>query len=1001
MQVPETPQSVIELDLMKRLDEYANGSASWNADGTTIGEVAKQACRTLHTNLTNLVNGLFAFILDRVTAREMETFTMHDRVHGRKVAHLMWHILKPERREQLTPPEIGILVVAAHLHDLGMGLSPAERAARLAPDSDLWDRLEVQDAIKVAIKNFRTQIGSEKTSQSTKRRAEQQLFQAEEALLTQDTRERHATRERYEEILGLLVGFHQKDTAKIPDIETALSFDGDSFRDKLIDVCASHNEDADALVGNDEKNLDRPRFPKDFPVGCCNADLHTVAAALRLADILDFDRERTPAVLFHYLLPTTLGGLENRSILEWSKHLAVSNWHIERDAIVFRGRSQSHILHHAVVQFCAAIADEIKATHATFSPLGEEDWLFDLPLSVKADIHEEGYRYVPYKFELDDERVYSLLMGGAIYDNPLVAVRELVQNAVDACKLRDSLTRLYEEYEEPSKVNRIFIRYEEPTAQSPQPRLIVRDTGTGMDAYTLERYFLQVGRSYYSSSDFNQFRVQLRKKNFDFAPVSEFGIGFLSTFLLADHVEVETAMWEPLRGDTAKRLLKMDGPTRLIRLDEQRNDGAGRFKGTRITLFLSPKISRDEELVPASWEEVKKYLIEICQDLPYSLNLEHLSVEGETIESIDPLALTVRVPAHLESATLRIPVDDEEFGIEGEIVLINPYVGMRAVQSLTGKGGLAVVKQDKDLRKRRGVSTLDSVLLRGGFKVGELVDLPEHLDLQTASGARLRLTWRNRTNKRYLAPNLARNGLSDNDQVEAHVFRVWLTYLLEHVDKLSRGQIFDLEYYLDTRQCRWLEDYSALSIYRLARQDWILQLRKRRISEKALKTWEAGHGSSLWFSFDSLGRELLDLILPKVTKLELQKNGDDYITPPSPGFLSTLETYRDYISSPIKWGEFIDYGPEINAFLYYSVWGGGEERLNSKYKERFNSWKEREILNLRRLLSQLTSTYEKLRQLDPSEFELFRRAVEVGGDLKIGSLKKSFTLKSINVTELK
>ena len=423
MQVPETPQSVAELDLMRRLEDYANGNASWTADGTAIGENAKRACRTLHTSLANLINGLFAYILDRVTAREMEAFTMHDRVHGRKVAHLMWHILKPERREQLTPPEIGILLVAAHLHDLGMGLSPAERGERLLPDSDLWNKLEIQDAVRVGIEELRSQIGDPKTSEAVKKRAEQHLFQAEEALLTQDTRERHATRERYEEILGLLADFHHREPTRIPDIEAALAFDGDSFREKLIDVCVSHNEDADALVANDEKNLDRPRFPEDFPVGICTADLHTVAAALRLADILDFDRERTPAVLFHYLLPTELGGLENRSVLEWSKHLAISNWHIEREAIVFRGRSQSHIIHHAVVQFCALIASEIKATHATFSPLGEEDWPFNLPLSAKADIHEEGYRYVPYKFELDDERVYSLLMGGAIYDNPLVAVR--------------------------------------------------------------------------------------------------------------------------------------------------------------------------------------------------------------------------------------------------------------------------------------------------------------------------------------------------------------------------------------------------------------------------------------------------------------------------------------------------------------------------------------------------------------------------------------------------
>jgi hypothetical protein len=1008
MQIPETPQSVTELELMKQLDSYANGNASWNADSSAIGEAAKQACRTLHTNLTNLVNGLLAYILDRVTAREMEMFTMHDRVHGRKVAHLMWHILKPERRERLTPPEIGILLVSAHLHDLGMGLSPAERAARLAPDSDLWDKLEIQDSVKNGIESLRTQIADERTSDSLKRRAEQQLFQAEEALLTQDTRERHATRGRYEEILGLLAHFHQREPTRIPDIEAALSFDGDSFRDKLIDVCTSHNEDSDGLVANDEKNLDRPRFPEDFPVGRCNADLHMVAAALRLADILDFDRERTPAALFHYLLPTTLGGLENRSILEWSKHLAISNWHIERDAIVFRGRSQSHIIHHAVVQFCTAIADEIKATHATFSPLGEEDWPFVLPFSVKADIHEEGYRYVPYKFELDDERVYSLLMGGAIYDNPLVAVRELVQNAVDACKLRDSLTRLYEEYEEPSKVNRIIIRYEEPTSQCSQSRLIVKDTGTGMDAYTLERYFLQVGSSYYNSSDFNQFRVQLRKKNLDFAPVSEFGIGFLSTFLLADYVEVETAMWEPLRGDTAKRVLKIDGPTRLIRLDEQRNDGAGRFKGTRITLFLAPKIAREDKFVPASWGEIKKYLIEICQDLPYILNLEYESNEGETKEIITSSPLTVDVPPHLQSAALHIPVDDKEFGMEGEIVLINPYIAARAEQSLIKRGGILAEHQE-DIStgdhsshiptRLNSLYLKSSALLRGGFKVSGAFNLPTTENLKATAGARLRFTWNTRTNKRYLAPNLARNNMSNQQQIGSHIQRTWLTYLLQHVEGLPKGQIFNLEHYINEKEVRWLENFNAFTIYRLARQDWVLQLRQKKISDRALKNWEAGKGKPLWYAFNSLGKNLLDLVMPRITKLQIGKDGDDTIVPPPPGWISTLENCQDFMRSPITWGNFVDYDKEINDFLYYEVWGN-TERLNSRYKNKFHSWTEKELYNLRKLLSGLLIKKKKVRRLDSSQLALFNRAVEASGDLKVGSLKLFFTLNSLNVTEV-
>jgi HSP90 family molecular chaperone len=153
-------------------------------------------------------------------------------------------------------------------------------------------------------------------------------------------------------------------------------------------------------------------------------------------------------------------------------------------------------------------------------------------------------------------------MGGAIYDNPLAAVRELVQNAVDACKLRDAVLRLEESGMIPSAHGRIWVRYEEPTDACPQPKLIVRDTGTGMDEYILRSYFLKVGQSYYRSAEFGKQRIHFRKKSpeFDFAPVSEFGVGFLSCFLLADRVRVRTAMAEAPRGDTRKRTLVIDGP---------------------------------------------------------------------------------------------------------------------------------------------------------------------------------------------------------------------------------------------------------------------------------------------------------------------------------------------------------------------------------------------------------------------------------------------------------
>lgn len=550
------------------------------------------------------------------------------------------------------------------------------------------------------------------------------MIQAEEALLALDTRERHAFRERYHEIIGQIRDFHDRDRTRIPDIDKCFSFDGDSFRDKLIEVCVSHNEDPDVLV--DRQHSDRSRFPRDYPVGMANMDTLMVAAALRLADILDFDRERTPPTLFHYLVPSSLSHGVDISALEWSKHLSISNWEIEPTAVVFRGRCNNHIVHHAIVQFCGTIQEEIASTRAVFNVGELHGWPFILPELVKAEIHEDGYHYVPYQFELDDARVYELLMGRAIYDNPLVPIRELIQNAVDACSYRDALGRLADPHTQPDTENRITIRYQEPADDRGNPVLQVIDTGTGMDGWLIERWFLKVGRSFYSSMEFARDRMQLRKADVDFAPVSEFGIGFLSCFLLADRVDVETALWEPIRDDTRRRRLEIDGPSRLIRVREDANEGLPRLRGTRVSLTLvrgGGAYSVGME-VPPTWDEIRTYLAAVCQDLPYRLKLEHCSKNELAHEFIVRRPMVVPVPTPYRNRALRIPVLDEAFGLEGEIAIVS-HREVRAANHKRFRDWAITVSESSGVSDSERISrgqtfTEDSVLLRGGVAIQDV-----------------------------------------------------------------------------------------------------------------------------------------------------------------------------------------------------------------------------------------------------------------------------------------
>lgn len=996
MQIPETPTSIGQLDLMKRLDSYAKGRDTWLTDGNELGPSTRSACGRLHSNLVELVEKVLVHLLDTIPTREMQVFTIHDRRHGLKVAHLMWHILSPERQKRLTPPEIGIMVAAAFLHDLGMALDDNERANRLA-SPELWEKLELQSPLKDRIDSLEKESTDTNLSDSQKRLSRQKLTQAQEALLAQDTRDRHATEERYKEIFEKLKKINLADHSRIPDIGNCLTFDDQSFQEKLVDVCVSHNEDAASLANHRGMY---PRFRTDYPVGCSIADLHMIAAALRLADILDFDRERTPPVLFHYLLPCMLGDLENHSVLEWNKHLAISNWQIEENAIIFRGRCSSNIIHHTIVLFKSIITQEIEETKLTFK---NRDWPFILPLFVNLDIIEEDYKYVPYHFELDDDRIYELSMGGAIYDDPLVAVRELIQNAVDACKLRDALNLLSEPYIIPSKDNRITIRYEEATASFERPCLIVKDTGIGMDQQIIERWFLKVGQSYYRSTEFTEIRIKLRKRDLDFAPVSEFGIGFLSSFLLADRVKVETATSEFPQRDNVKRILTIDGPTRLIGLNEEDQDKNNPFKGTQVTLYLSrsQQNSEDSTMTFPTWEKIKSYLEDVCLDLEYTLDLEYVKDGNITRDCIKRCSNTIDIPSFLQECILRIEVNDQEAGLRGEIVLINPYLAEQKFIETSKLNSLAL-KIGKDIES----NTLEnefSEIIRGGFRICEVPGLPKYFSVEkrvdgelairlycgSFANARIWLTWESNPKHRFLLTNLARNSLANQAYIASRIERRWMTYLIEHADTLPYGQLFYL--CANIHNFTWLEQYNAYKLYRLARQGWFQILENifenQKAAIKGLEEWEQGNGSPLPIT-NSNGLfciKLLHRLLPKITSLQMNSNSELFVKVPTRDWIAILERWKSYISSPVEWEPFVEYTGDIENFLccpspisYF---------LNIRFREMLSSFQVGEIQLLARICeSQIIAHQDGMTlKLDPHEAKLFSRLVELAGHLEIGN----------------
>lgn len=113
------------------------------------------------------------------------------------------------------------------------------------------------------------------------------------------------------------------------------------------------------------------------------------------------------------------------------------------------------------------------------------------------------YRYHDTKFSLSKKQIIDLLMGTKLYGKPGVALRELLQNSIDACLLRQKLSELWGiEYTPKVKVSLY--------TKNNVDYLRVSDNGVGMNQHIIDNYYTNVGCSYYSSREFSELMVSFK-----------------------------------------------------------------------------------------------------------------------------------------------------------------------------------------------------------------------------------------------------------------------------------------------------------------------------------------------------------------------------------------------------------------------------------------------------------------------------------------------------------
>ena len=204
-------------------------------------------------------------------------------------------------------------------------------------------------------------------------------------------------------------------------------------------------------------------------------------------------------------------------------------------------------------------------------------------------------------FRLDERRIRDLLMGVQLYKDPDLAVRELYQNALDACRYRRARTA----YLDRTHADATFaydgrISFVQDVDEDGREYLECRDNGIGMGDAELRGVFSQAGARFAEQQDFQEERAAWGRLDppVAFYPNSRFGIGVLSYFMLADEIRVTTCRMGPT-GDPGPVLeASICGPGHLFRIVERAE--RGERPGTAVRLYLR-LYDTDEASPRAGW----------------------------------------------------------------------------------------------------------------------------------------------------------------------------------------------------------------------------------------------------------------------------------------------------------------------------------------------------------------------------------------------------------------
>jgi len=239
------------------------------------------------------------------------------------------------------------------------------------------------------------------------------------------------------------------------------------------------------------------------------------------------------------------------SFLQWALKNNGVNYSIENGKISFRAYCETPEIYFKLHNYLDWIEVEIQ-NYFKLDRLWNESYKSFIPnlqdKIERTNITNDEKIFLPKRglsFSLNQKRIIELLMGVGLYKDKFASLRELYQNALDACRCMISEAKSIQH--KATGIIQFGIERVDDKVY-----LCCKDNGIGMTKEVIENYLLKIGNSYYKSSEFYKKQA---KWGGSFTPTSQFGIGILSCFMLGNKIEIITKTKE---GDFVS--CAIDGP---------------------------------------------------------------------------------------------------------------------------------------------------------------------------------------------------------------------------------------------------------------------------------------------------------------------------------------------------------------------------------------------------------------------------------------------------------